>query len=76
MIIVPLAKAGTCVKRGDLLVEFDRTAQLKAARDREAEYRDLLEQIEKKKADQLIGTATREADFAQGRERCVAPSST
>src|SRR6188508_1687814 len=38
LIVVRLAKAGTRVKQGDLLVEFDRTAQIKAARDREYEY--------------------------------------
>lgn len=64
LIIVKLAKGGTRVKRGDLLVEFDRTAQVKAARDREYEYRDLLAQIEKKKADQFIDDATRQSDFA------------
>ena len=45
-------------------MEFDRTSQIKAARDREYEYRDLLAQIEKKKADQQIDQATRRADFA------------
>ena len=65
LVIVTLAKGGSRVKRGDLLVEFDRTAQIKAARDREYEYRDLLSQIEKKKADQLMAKATRQSDFAQ-----------
>lgn len=64
LIIVQLAKGGTRVKRGDLLVEFDRTSQIKAARDREYEYRDLLAQIEKKTADQQIAAATRASDFA------------
>jgi HlyD family secretion protein len=63
LVIVTLAKAGSRVKRGDLLVEFDRSAQLKAQRDREYEYRDLLAQIEKKAADQLIDRAQRHADF-------------
>jgi HlyD family secretion protein len=65
LVIVTLAKGGSRVKRGDLLVEFDRTAQIKAARDREYEYRDLLAQIEKKKADQLVDKAARQSDFAQ-----------
>jgi HlyD family secretion protein len=64
LVIVTLTKGGSRVKRGDLLVEFDRTAQIKAARDREYEYRDLLAQIEKKQAEQLIDKATRQADFA------------
>jgi HlyD family secretion protein len=62
LIVVRLAKAGTRIKRGDLLVEFDRTSQIKAARDREYEYRDILSQIEKKKGDQQIIRAGRELD--------------
>lgn len=64
LIIVRLAKGGSRVKRGDLLVEFDRTTQIKASRDREYEYRDLLSQIDKKKAEQLIDKAQRTSDFA------------
>ena len=64
LIVVRLAKAGSRVKRGDLLVEFDRTAQIKAARDREYEYRDLLAQIEKGKGAQQIDRAGRESDLA------------
>jgi HlyD family secretion protein len=64
LIIVKLAKGGTRVKRGDLLVEFDRTSQIKAARDREYEYRDLLAQLDRKRADQQIDKATRQSDFA------------
>lgn len=64
LIVVRLAKAGTKVKRGDLLVEFDRTAQIKAARDREYEYRDLLAQIERKQGEQQIDAASRQSDVA------------
>ncbi|HET9703232.1 MAG TPA: efflux RND transporter periplasmic adaptor subunit [Vicinamibacterales bacterium] len=64
LIIVRLAKGGSRVKRGELLVEFDRTTQIKASRDREYEYRDLLSQIDKKKAEQLIDKAQRTSDFA------------
>jgi multidrug resistance efflux pump len=63
LIIVRLAKGGSRVKRGDLLVEFDRTSQINAARDREFEYRDLLAQLEKKTAEQLMDKAQRQADF-------------
>jgi multidrug resistance efflux pump len=63
LVIVTLIKGGSRVKRGDLLVEFDRSAQLKAQRDREYEYRDLLSQIEKKKADQMMDKAQRQSDF-------------
>ncbi len=64
LVVVDLAHAGTFVRRGDLLVEFDRTAQLKAARDREAEYRDILAQIDKKRAEQAIAQADRRRDLA------------
>jgi HlyD family secretion protein len=64
LVIVRLAKAGTYVKRGDLLVEFDRTSQIKAARDREHEYRDILAQIDKKRGEQLIDRANRESERA------------
>src|SRR5262245_42726693 len=60
LVIVRLARAGTVVRRGDLLVEFDRTAQLKNARDREAEYLDILAQIEQKRAEQIIARAARQ----------------
>lgn len=64
LVIVKLAKGGSRVKRGELLVEFDRTSQIKAARDREYEYRDLLAQLDKKTADQFMDKAARQADFA------------
>lgn len=57
--MVRLARPGTVVRKGDLLVEFDRSAQLKAARDREAEYRDMVAQIEKKRAEQSTARADR-----------------
>src|SRR4051794_23581608 len=42
LVIVRLAKGGTRVKAGDLLIEFDRQTQLKAANDRQAEYHDFV----------------------------------
>src|SRR5436190_7424908 len=65
MVIVRLARAGTVVKRGDALVEFDRAAQIKNAHDREAEYRDFIEQINKKRADQTAGRAKDETELSQ-----------
>src|SRR5262249_51770806 len=53
VVIIHLAKPGTQVKKGDLLVEFDSQAQIKTAHDREAEYRGFVEQINKMRADQL-----------------------
>jgi len=59
LVIVRLARAGMRVRPGDVLVEFDRTSQLKNARDREAEYRDLLAQIDKKRGEQLAARTGR-----------------
>jgi HlyD family secretion protein len=63
LVIVRLVKAGAVVKRGDLLIEFDRQAQIKAAHDREAEYRDFVEQINKKRGEQLTSRAHDEAEL-------------
>jgi HlyD family secretion protein len=57
VVIVRLAQAGAHVRKGDLLVEFDRQAQEKNANDRQAEYRDFVEQIAKKRADQSAARA-------------------
>lgn len=57
MVITKLTPAGTAVKKGDLLVEFDRQNQIKAALDRRAEYRDFVEQIKKKQAEHAAARA-------------------
>jgi HlyD family secretion protein len=58
------------VKKGDLLVEFDRQTQIKNALDRQADYVDFVQQINKKKADQAAIeavdlTALKQAENAQ-----------
>ena len=59
---------GTLIKKGDVLVEFDRQLQLRAALDKRAEWLDLEEQIKKKRADQNApGRRTKPAQV--GRER-------
>jgi HlyD family secretion protein len=65
VVITYLAKPGTHVRKGDLLVEFDSQAQIKTAHDREAEYRDFVEQINKLHADQLSARAHDEAALKQ-----------
>jgi HlyD family secretion protein len=65
LVITHLAKPGTHVKKGELLVEFDSQAQIKTAHDREAEYRDFVEQINKLRADQLGARAHDEAALSQ-----------
>jgi membrane fusion protein, multidrug efflux system len=65
LVITHLAKPGTHVTKGDLLVEFDSQAQIKNAHDREAEYRDFVEQINRMRADQLAARAHDETALAQ-----------
>jgi HlyD family secretion protein len=50
MIITRLTANGQRVQKGDLLVEFDRQAQEQNIIDREADFRDFMEQIEKLRA--------------------------
>jgi RND family efflux transporter MFP subunit len=52
LIITRLMPSGSLVTPGQLLVEFDRQNQLKAATDRRSEHRDLEEQIRKKRGEQ------------------------
>jgi HlyD family secretion protein len=52
LIITKLMPSGSLVSPGQLVVEFDRQNQLKAAADRRSEHRDLEEQIRKKRAEQ------------------------
>jgi RND family efflux transporter MFP subunit len=52
LIITRLMPNGSHVVPGQLLVEFDRQNQLKAATDRRSEHRELEEQIRKKRAEQ------------------------
>lgn len=51
LVVTRLVPNGTRVKAGDLLVEFDRQAQLDLALEKKAEFRDLEEQVRKKRAE-------------------------
>jgi len=64
LIITKLARGGAQVAAGDLLVEFDRQTQLKAAFDKRAEYLDLEEQIRKKRAEHEQARARDDAELA------------
>ena len=64
LIITRLRPSGSHVEPGQLLVEFDRQNQLKAAIDRRAEHRDLEEQIRKKRAEQEQARAKDETELA------------
>jgi HlyD family secretion protein len=65
LVITRLIRSGTLVKKGDLLVEFDRQGQLKAALDRRAEFLDFEQQIAKKQADQQALRAKDESELKQ-----------
>jgi hypothetical protein len=65
LVITKLAPAGSSVKTGDLLVEFDRQAQDKLALDKKAEYDDLVQQITQKKAEQDAARVKDESEVAQ-----------
>ena len=66
LIITKLARGGAQVTEGDLLVEFDRQNQLKAAFDKRAEYLDFEEQIRKKRAEQEQARAKRRCGAGAG----------
>jgi HlyD family secretion protein len=65
LIVTRLVPSGTTVKQGDLLVEFDRQAQMKNFLDKQAEYRDFEEQIKKKQAEQAATLAKDESELHQ-----------
>ena len=52
------------MKKGDLLVEFDRQGQIKASLDRRAEFLDFEQQI-KKQAEHATARAKDEAELKQ-----------
>ncbi len=51
MVITRLAGKGSHVRKGDLVIEFDRQQQARTALDKHAEWQDLDEQITRKRAD-------------------------
>ena len=65
MIITRLIPAGTRVQAGDLLAEFDRQMQTKAYLDKETEYRDRVEQIRKKQAEQVADKVRDERELKE-----------
>ncbi|HXJ94557.1 MAG TPA: HlyD family efflux transporter periplasmic adaptor subunit [Terriglobia bacterium] len=67
--ITKLAKAGSHVHPGDLLVEFDRQDQIKTFLDKQAEYQDLVDQITKKQADEATNRAKDESELQQAQDQ-------
>jgi multidrug resistance efflux pump len=56
--IVRLAAKGTTVHKGDIVVEFDRQQPLREAIDKQAEWKQLEEDIRKKEAEMRLQAAT------------------
>lgn len=52
LVVTRIVPNGTRVATGDLLVEFDRQAQLNLSLEKKAEFRDLEGQVQKKQAEQ------------------------
>jgi HlyD family secretion protein len=65
LVIMRLIKAGTSVRPGDPLVEFDRQDQLRNALDRRAELNDLDQQIKKRTAEEVAARASDESTLKQ-----------
>jgi len=65
LVITRLIRAGTMVKPGDLIVEFDRQDQLKNALDRRVELSDLEQQIRKKEAEERSNRTKDETEIQQ-----------
>src|SRR6185503_13461906 len=65
LVVMKLVRAGTRVRKGDLLVEFDRQDQLKNALDRRVELNDLEQQIRKKDAEARAARAKDDSEIVQ-----------
>ncbi|MGH9430567.1 MAG: efflux RND transporter periplasmic adaptor subunit [Terriglobia bacterium] len=68
LIITRLAPAGSHVKEGGLLAQFDDTAQRRDFLDKQAEYQDGLDQINKKQAQQEADLAKDQTDLKQAQD--------
>jgi multidrug resistance efflux pump len=65
LVIMRLIKAGTTVKPGSPLIEFDRQEQIRNALDRRAELTDFEQQIKKRQADEVAAKATDDSTLMQ-----------
>jgi HlyD family secretion protein len=66
--IIRLAAAGTRVKPGDLLVEFDRQAQMRDFVDKQADYRRLVDQVAEEQAKENAARAKDETELKQAED--------
>jgi hypothetical protein len=65
LVLTKLAPAGTYVKQGDVLSEFDRQGQIQDYMDRSAEYHDLADQVAKKESDEAAARAKDDTELKQ-----------
>lgn len=63
LVITKLVRPGTRVERGDVLVEFDRQAQIQTALDRRAELNDLDQQIRRREAEEAANRARDDSEI-------------
>jgi len=61
--IIHLAPAGAKVKQGDLLVEFDRQAQMRDIVDKQSEYEKLVDQVAEEQAKESAARAKDETEL-------------
>lgn len=66
LVITTLVAAGSRVRAGDVLVQFDPQDQLQTAQDRRAEYLDFEEQIRRKRAEQEAALAKDQTALQEG----------
>jgi HlyD family secretion protein len=66
--ITRLALAGSRVKRGDLLVEFDRQAQVRDFMDKQAEHSKLVDQVLEEQAKENAARAKDETEIKQAED--------
>lgn len=63
--IVHLTAAGTRVKQGAVLVEFDRQSQMKDYVDKQADYQKLVDQVTEEQAKEIAAKAKDETELKQ-----------
>jgi HlyD family secretion protein len=68
MVVTKLAPAGTHVKSGDLLVEFDPQAQMKDYLDKKSSYDNLVSQVAQKQTDEDIARAKDDTAMKQAED--------
>jgi HlyD family secretion protein len=66
--ITRLAASGSHVKRGDVLAEFDRQAQIRDFMDHQAEYNKFAEQVAEEQAKEMAAKAKDETELHQAED--------